>query len=151
MWTVELEAFGSWGIEEPDREHGLVLAKDPRTSPKFGLFVLFRHFGESSRCEEEAGMDETVQVSCGSLNLVPERRLKVLVIVVCVEGVRNELIGLLVVRDLGIQPSEIKTVGNVLLVNFTKELVALEREEPLPPVSRRVLRLGARLILLYIN
>ena len=58
------------------------------------------------------------------LNLLPH-----LVVTVEIEDICDEVKSVLVILDVGVEPREVEAVGKVVLVNFTKVLIATRRDE----------------------
>jgi hypothetical protein len=69
-------------------------------------------------------MHETVQVPRRLLDLLAH-----LIVAVEVEDVGHEIEGILVVLNLGVQPSKIEAIGQVLFIDLAEVLVPPRRDE----------------------
>lgn len=58
------------------------------------------------------------------LNLLPH-----LIVTVEIEDICDEVKSVLVILDIGVEACEVEAVGKVVLVNFTKVLIATRRDE----------------------
>lgn len=76
------------------------------------------HFRQPSCCHYVARVYQAVQVPRRLLNLLAH-----LIVAVEVEDVGDEVEGILVVLDLGVQPREVEAVGQVLFVDLAEVLV----------------------------
>lgn len=68
--AVELDGFLVGDIGEADRKEGLTIAEDARAPTKVGLLVFVDHFGQTTRGDDEAGVDETVEMSSGAFDAI---------------------------------------------------------------------------------
>lgn len=69
-------------------------------------------------------MDHSVEVSSGLLNLFTH-----LIVAVEVEDICDEVEGVLVVVDFGVETSQVESVGEVFLVDLAEVLVTTGRDE----------------------
>lgn len=69
-------------------------------------------------------MDQAVQMPSRLLNLLPH-----IVIAVQVKDVSNEVKGILVVLNVGIESGQVEAVREVVFIDFTEILVASRRDE----------------------
>lgn len=69
-------------------------------------------------------MDETVQVPSRLLYCFPH-----VIVAVKVEDIRDEVEGVLVVLDLGVEPGQVEPIGDVVLVDFAKVFIASRGDE----------------------
>ena len=82
------------------------------------------HLCQPPCCDDVACVHEAVQVPRRLLDLLAH-----LIVAVEVEDVGHEVEGILVVLNLGVQPSKIEAVGQVLLVDLAEVLVPPRRNE----------------------
>jgi hypothetical protein len=69
-------------------------------------------------------MHQTVKMTSRFLDLLSE-----IIVGIEVEHVGHKVKCILIVRDLGVQPREVKPIGQVILVNLTEILVTSRRDE----------------------
>jgi hypothetical protein len=108
----------------------LVVAEDSWASSEFGVTELFVHFDESSVCDDESGVDETVEMSCCCFDFSSKFFVEFVF-----ETVGHEFEGGAVVRDFVVETCEVEAVHDVFFVDFAKEFMALYGKEPFHPVT----------------
>jgi hypothetical protein len=89
------------------------------------------HAREPARGRDPARVDEAVEEA----GLDVERAARVVRDVVVLEVVRDEVEGLAVVRDLGVEPGEVEAVEDVVLLDLAEVLVPLRGQEPRDPLQ----------------
>ena len=62
-WAVVLEPARLEGVGEADRHHLLAIAKGPRARPVNSIEELLVNFGEATRRQDVASMDQTIEVA----------------------------------------------------------------------------------------
>ena len=77
------------------------------------------HLGQTPRRNDIAGMDQTIKMSCALLDLIAH-----VVIDFHVKDICHELERILIVLNFRVQPGEIETVGEVILVNLAEIFIA---------------------------
>jgi hypothetical protein len=82
------------------------------------------HLGETPRRHDIPGVDEPIQMPGRLLN-----GLAHLIVAVEVEHVGYQVQGILVVLHLGVEAGQVEAIGQVLLVDLAKVLVAARRDE----------------------
>ena len=87
------------------------------------------HFRQTSSCDDVASVDEAIQMPSGLFDLLAH-----VILTVEVEDIRHKIKRVLVVLDLGVETSQVETVGKVFFVDFTEVFVTtrgdeLDREE----------------------
>ena len=90
------------------------------------------HLRQTSSRDDVAGVYEAVQVARALLYLLPH-----VVVAVEVEDVGNEIKGILIVLDFGVQPRQVEAIGEVLFVDFAEVLVAARGYELFQMVSKK--------------
>lgn len=69
-------------------------------------------------------MHQTVKMTSRFLNLLSK-----IIVGIEVEDVGHKVKGILIVWDLGVEPREVESIGQVILVNLTEILVTSRRDE----------------------
>jgi hypothetical protein len=145
--AVKLDALRMWKIRETDRKEGVRAAEHTRTAAKVAFLIFIELLGVSARqirgsaeelyhlLQPPSGNDvprvhEPVQVPRGFLNLV-----SYIVVAIEFEDVCDEVKGILVVLDFGLEAGEVEAVGEILFIDFAEVLMAAGRDEPVPPVT----------------
>lgn len=87
------------------------------------------HFRQTSSCDDVASVDKAIQMPSGLFDLLAH-----VILTVEVEDIRHKIECVLVVLDLGVETSQVETVGKVFFVDFTEVFVTtrgdeLDREE----------------------
>lgn len=82
------------------------------------------HLGQTARGNDVSSVDESVEVPGRLLD-----RLAHFIVAVQVEDIGDEVQGILVVLDLGVEPRQVEAVRQVVFVYFAKVLVAARRYE----------------------
>lgn len=63
-------------------------------------------------------------MSCRLLNLFPH-----VIVTIKVENVSHKIKGILIVLNIGVEPSQVETVGEVIFVDFTEVFITSRRDE----------------------
>ena len=135
LWAEELTRVCPWDVALPHREHRLPLTKDARASAKVDPLELFEHTSCAAGGDNVTRVDEPVQELRGRLDrillILREPRLARRL------HIEDRVQRVLVVRHLHAEAGEVKIVLDKILVHLHKELIPLERAEPVDPVRVR--------------
>ena len=131
--AVHFHATGRKFLADADGEHILTLAKHARTVAERPEHELLLHHGEPARREDEARVNEAVQVHGRLVDL--EEVLVVEVLGVGRLGGEDHLHGFVEVGDLLAEAVQVEVVADVVLVHLDEELVALQVAEPADPAG----------------
>jgi len=82
------------------------------------------HLGQSTGRDDVAGVDETVEMARRFLY-----RLSHVIVAVEIEHVGDQVKGILVVLDLGVEAREVKAIRKIVFVDLAEVLVAARRDE----------------------
>lgn len=82
------------------------------------------HLCKSTRGHNVPRMHQTVKMTSRFLNLLSK-----IIVGIEVEDVGHKVKGILIVWDLGVEPREVESIGQVILVNLTEILVTSRRDE----------------------
>jgi hypothetical protein len=77
------------------------------------------HLGKTTGGDNVTGMNKTVEMTGGLFDLLTQ-----IIIGIEVEDISHQVQRILIVRDLGIQTSQVETVCQVILVDLAEVLVA---------------------------
>lgn len=77
------------------------------------------HFGETSCGDNVARMNQSIEMPCAFLNLLPH-----VIFHFHVEDIRDQVKRILVVLNFGVESGEVEPVSQVVLVNFAEVFVA---------------------------
>lgn len=119
LGAVEFHGLQSGVVAGAEGQERVRFAHDAWAAAKVGLLELLDHLGHAARGDDVARVHEAVQVAGGLLN-----RLAHVVFAVQVEHVRDQVQRMLVVVHLRVKAGQVEAVGDVVLVDFAKVLIA---------------------------
>jgi hypothetical protein len=101
------------------RKKRMPLTHNPRTPTKIALLELLNHLRQASRRHDIPSMNQSIQMSSGLLD-----RLAHVVFTIQIEDIGDQVEGVLIVVDFGVQAGQVEAVRDVFFVDFTEVLVA---------------------------
>lgn len=109
----------------------LSFAEDSRTNSKNSLEELFPHHAQAFRSQDKPSMNQTIEID----RFLVDGKISFIFQLLSSGGIRTQdhLNSFIIMIKHLLEPIKIKSISNVIIINFTEELMILQADKPIYP------------------